>query len=76
MKKEKKKKKEMDKNEEIYDKTIENIELKDCNIICYIGSENNRKKSVELCEEIKQIPDEDIIFENGMISKFFYGENQ
>ena len=66
----------MNKNKEIYDNSIKNIELIDSNIICYIGSENNRKKSVELCKEIKIIPDEDIIFENGMTSKYFYGENQ
>ena len=70
------KKKIMKKSKEIYDETIKNIEIKNCNIKCYIGNEKNRKTSEELYNELKQIQIKDTLFDNKMRAKYNYGEDQ
>lgn len=74
--KEEEKKLEIESNEEIYDKTIKNIELINDDVICYIGNENNKKLSVEICKELLKNPNKDYIFDEAVVSKYYYGENQ
>ena len=74
--KRKEKKKIMNANKEIYDKTIKNIELKNYNIYCFIGNEKNRTTSEEIYNELKLIPPKDILFDKKMKVKYIYGENQ